>query len=94
MTKKCSKKRFINGTKVLFSGNTNSANVLWENPLRGQLSYRSLGRPVLQQQVVQTGRHLVVGDALTQAAVVVLLQPPVQHHLQLACRGQKARGQR
>ena len=51
--------------------------------------------PVLQQQVVETGRQLVVGDALTEAAVIVLLQPPVQHHLQLTCTGDRSevRGQ-
>lgn len=43
--------------------------------------------PVLQQQMVETRRQLVVGDALTEAAVIVLLQPPVQHHLQLTCTG-------
>lgn len=45
--------------------------------------------PVLQQQVVETRRQLVVGDALTEATVIVLLQPPVQNHLQLACTGEK-----
>lgn len=43
--------------------------------------------PVLQQQMVETRRQLVVGDALTKATVIVLLQPPVQHHLQLTCTG-------
>lgn len=42
---------------------------------------------LLQQQVVETGCQLVVGDALTEAAVIILLQPPVQHHLQLTCSG-------
>lgn len=45
--------------------------------------------PVLQQQVEQTRCQLVVGDALTKTAVIILLQPPVQHHLQLTCRGQR-----
>lgn len=43
--------------------------------------------PVLQQQVIETRRQLVVGDTLAQAAVIVLLQPSVQHHLQLTCPG-------
>lgn len=46
--------------------------------------------PVLQQQVVETRCQLVVGDALTEAAVIILLQPPVQHHLQLPCTGQRS----
>lgn len=44
---------------------------------------------VLQQQVIETRRQLVVGDTLTEAAVIVLLQPSVQHHLQLTCPGDK-----
>ena len=50
----------------------------------------STAPPVLQQQVVETGCQLVVGDALTKAAVIVLLQPPVQHHLQLTCTGERS----
>lgn len=44
--------------------------------------------PLLYQQVVETGCELVVRHALSQPAVVVLLQPPVQHHLQLTCAGE------
>lgn len=33
--------------------------------------------PFLQQQMVETQRQLVVCDALTEAAVIVLLQPTV-----------------
>lgn len=49
--------------------------------------YLHPGPPVLQQQVIETRRQLVVSDSLTEAAVIVLLQPSVQHHLQLTCPG-------
>lgn len=58
-------------------------------PQEGPPPHLSPAPPVLHQQTVEAFCQLVVRHALSEPAVVVLLQPPVQHHLQLTCTGDR-----